>query len=58
MYIFFFSDLLLLKILIREIFFVRWINKKIHCLLCYKSVLELVPKEIVSDQIIAKIDGH
>jgi hypothetical protein len=27
-------------------------------LLCYKSVLELVPIETVSDQIIAKIDGH
>jgi hypothetical protein len=26
--------------------------------LCYKFVLELVPKETISDQIIAKIDGH
>jgi hypothetical protein len=32
--------------------------KKIHCLLCYKSILNLVLKEIVSDQIIAEIDGH
>jgi len=28
-----------------------------HCL-CYKSVLNLVPKETVSDHIIAEIDGH
>jgi len=27
-------------------------------LLFYKSVLELVPIKTVSDQIIAKIDGH
>jgi len=27
-------------------------------LLCYKSVLELVPIETVCDQIIAEIDGH
>jgi hypothetical protein len=33
-------------------------NKKIHCLLCYKSVLKLIPKETVSDQIIAKIYDH
>jgi hypothetical protein len=30
----------------------------IPCLLCYKSVLKLVPIETVSDQIIAEIDGH
>jgi hypothetical protein len=33
------------------------INKKIHCL-SYKSVLDLVPNETVSDHIIAEIDGH
>jgi hypothetical protein len=31
---------------------------KDQLLLCYKSVLELVPIETVSDQIIAKVDGH
>jgi len=31
---------------------------KIHWLLCYKSVLKLLHKEIVSDQIISEIDGH
>jgi uncharacterized protein YuzB (UPF0349 family) len=30
----------------------------IHCLLCYKSVFELVPIETVSDQTIAEIDGR
>jgi hypothetical protein len=35
----------------------KWINKKIHCL-CYKFVLDIVPIETVSDQIIAEIDNH
>jgi hypothetical protein len=30
-------------------------DKKIHC---YKFVIDLVPKEIVSDHIIAEIDVH
>jgi hypothetical protein len=30
-------------------------DKKIHC---YKSILDLVPKETVSDRIIAEIDVH
>jgi len=32
-------------------------DKKIHCL-CYKSVLDLVPKETFSDYIITEIDEH
>jgi len=32
--------------------------KKIHCLLCYKFVLKLVPIKTVSDQIITEIDGR
>jgi hypothetical protein len=33
-------------------------NQKDPLLLFYKSVLELVLKETVSDQITAEIDGH